>query len=72
VSRAFPSQVVVVIDQEFPQTRQEGQGSIKRPDAPRLRGIVDLVKQIPSELLAVPPEDYLMTPLIIKPDQKLL
>ncbi len=60
--RVVPSQVVALIDKLFPQARTQTEGGKEIPlsasHASQLAGILDLVQQIPSELLVLSPEQF--------------
>jgi hypothetical protein len=59
MTRVVPSQAVATIEQLFPGSRLDtGQRTYRFGQAGALRGIVDLVKQIPQELLIMPVEQY--------------
>jgi hypothetical protein len=55
----MPTQAVAAIDQLFPHVRGGGaQGTYSSGNASALRGIVNLVKQVPQELLILPSDQY--------------
>jgi hypothetical protein len=55
MTRVVPSQVVATIDQLFPEARNnKSQARHTLGQAGELRGIVDLIGQIPQELLILP------------------
>lgn len=55
----MPTDVVQTIDQLFSHAKNNaGQGTISSGHSPQLRGILSLVKDIPSELINLPPEHY--------------
>ncbi len=61
--RVVPSQIVEFIDLTFPkakkQTDEGGRGfSLNRPDQHPCAGVVDLIAQLPAELLVLPGEQY--------------
>jgi hypothetical protein len=60
--RVVPSQVVELIDLLFPDARQQKEGDDKFMltvgNAPAIAGILDLVQQIPHELLTVNQQQY--------------
>jgi len=61
--RVVPSQVVEVIDQVFPAVKdqkdsQQGRFSVDRTYQNEVAAIVELVDQIPAELLILDPKDY--------------
>jgi len=61
--RVVPSQIVEFIDLTFPkakkQTDEGGRGfSLNRPDQHPCAGVVDLIAQLPAELLVLPGERY--------------
>ena len=63
MSKVVPSQVVEVIDQVFPNVKdqkdtQQGRFSVDRTYQNELAAIVELVDQIPSELIKLDPKDY--------------
>jgi hypothetical protein len=63
MSRVVPSQVVEVIDQVFPNVKgqkdnQQNRFSIGRGHQNEVAAIVELVEQIPSELIKLDPKDY--------------
>jgi hypothetical protein len=55
----MPSQVVQTIDEMFPHAAKGiGSNSITASHSPKLRGILNLLKEIPSELLNLSASDY--------------
>jgi hypothetical protein len=55
----MPSQVVQTIDEMFPHAAKGiGSNSITASHSPQLRGILNLLKEIPSELFTLPASDY--------------
>ncbi len=57
--RVVPTQAVATIDLLFPHVKGgETQATYTTGNAPSLRGIVDLVREIPPELLALPSDEY--------------
>ena len=63
MSRVVPSQVVDVIDQVFPLAKDQkdhkaARFSIDKTYQNEMAAIVELVDQIPSELLRLDPDDY--------------
>jgi len=61
--RVVPSQIVEFIDLAFPkakeQTDEGGKGfSLNRPDQHPCAGVIDLISQLPAELLVLPGERY--------------
>jgi hypothetical protein len=62
VPNTMPSQVVLVIEKFFPHVTENvtvsRDGLIYSPQLDVLQGIVNLVHQIPSELINVPPNQY--------------
>lgn len=55
----MPSQVVATIDMLFPHAAREPSGAVLMAShSARLKGIIDLVKMIPSELIVVPADQY--------------
>jgi hypothetical protein len=63
MSRVVPSQVVDIIDQLFPDAKdqkdtRQNQFSIDRGHQNEMAAIIELVKQIPSELITLNPKDY--------------
>ena len=61
--KVVPSQVVEVIDQVFPAARnqknsQQSRFSVDRTYQNEVAAIVELVDQIPAELLILAPKDY--------------
>jgi hypothetical protein len=58
VSRVVPSQVVSFIDEVFPTARSESRLKVHADKAPVLLGILDLVKNIPAELIQLSGSEY--------------
>jgi hypothetical protein len=57
--RIVPSQVVTVIDQMFsPRTHREGHFAVSRGESTSIAAIINLVEQIPPQLLVLPGESY--------------
>ena len=61
--KVVPSQVVEVIDQVFPKAKdqkdtQQGRFSVDNAHQNELAAIVELVNQIPAELIKIDPKDY--------------
>lgn len=60
--RVVPSQVVELIDKFFPEAKTQKEGGKPVPlsasHALQLAAILDLVQQIPSELIVLSPETY--------------
>jgi hypothetical protein len=56
--RVVPSQVVAVIDQNFPSARANPDFSISSKSAGVLKAIIRLTSEIPTELLELNAEDY--------------
>ena len=58
--RTMPSQVVLVIEDQFPNVAKLGWNSepLNTSHLYTLKGIVNLVREIPDELLTLPHEDY--------------
>lgn len=56
----MPSQVVLVIEKFFSHVTRAtpGDGQIQSSHLDQLQGIVNLIREIPPELLAVPPDQY--------------
>lgn len=68
--RIVPSQVVDVIDQIFPTAKdqkdtKDSRFSVDKEHQNELAAIVELVEQIPSELLALDPNDYMALKLAV-------
>jgi|HubBroStandDraft_6_1064221.scaffolds.fasta_scaffold170353_1 hypothetical protein len=59
MARIVPSLAVAVIDRLFPHSSSLGRGSMYEEAAiPKLRAVIELVKEIPTELLSLRAEDY--------------
>ena len=59
MTRVVPSQVVATIGQLIPGSRDgTSRATYSMGQAGALRGIVDLIKQIPQELLILPVDQY--------------
>ena len=61
--RVVPSQIIEFIDQAFPKAKKQtdtgGKGfSLNRPDQHPCVGLIDLIIQLPVELLVLPRERY--------------
>ncbi len=56
--RAVPSQVVALIDELFPNTESAPNFKVNPDAAPRLAAIVQLVRDVPEELLQISGSDY--------------
>ncbi len=56
--RAIPSQVVALFDELYPNAESEPNFSVSPDAAPRLAAIVQLVRDIPEELLQISGSDY--------------
>jgi hypothetical protein len=57
--RLVPSQVVAAISEMFPRTQAKHQGErYTSREMHKLQGVLDLVQQIPNELLRMTPEEY--------------
>lgn len=68
--RVVPSQVVEVIDQVFPNVKnqkdiQQGRFSVGRDYQNEVAAIVELIDQIPSELIKLDPKDYTVLQLAV-------
>jgi hypothetical protein len=58
MARVMPSQVVQTIDQMFPHAAQNARGTPLSGHTASLFGILTLVKDVPKELIVLPPADY--------------
>ena len=56
--RVMPSQVVKTIETLFPYVTRGEKGSLFSENSTKLRGLAELMRGIPSELLVLPPEKY--------------
>jgi hypothetical protein len=53
----MPSEVVQTIDELFPQAKTGVAGFFTSGHSSQLRGIISLVKDVPSELINLPPKE---------------
>jgi hypothetical protein len=59
MTRVVPTQAVATIERLFPGSRNStSQATYSMENANALRGIVDLIRQIPQELLILPADQY--------------
>jgi hypothetical protein len=58
MSRVVPSQIVSLIDEIFPHTKNNADFYLDRPQAGSCTTIVELTEQLPPELLHLPSEQY--------------
>jgi len=75
VPNVMPSQVVLVIEKFFSHVRRAtpGDGLIQSSHLEQLQGIVNFIREIPSELIVVPPDQYgdmTLTITIIEENEK--
>ncbi len=56
----MPSQVVRTINEIFPTLQSAGVQSFGAGQSPALRGLLDLIKKVPDELITCPPEQFAM------------
>src|SRR5579862_980173 len=54
----MPSQAAATIGELFPGARNPSQATYTIGNANALRGILDIVRQVPPELLVLPPDQY--------------
>ena len=57
MARIMPSQVVQTIDKLFPHAAQNVRAPLSGHSA-RLLGVLTLLKDVPEELIVLPPVDY--------------
>ena len=59
MARVMPSQVVQTIDEMFPNAKKNGPDAMLSPGrGSQLLGILNLLKEVPDKLIALPPADY--------------
>ena len=58
MSKVMPSQIVQTIDELFPHAATGESGTLDASHGSRLRGIRNLLKEVPPELIVLPPGQY--------------
>jgi hypothetical protein len=58
MARIMPSQVVQTIDDLFPNAAKNSKGAIIAGHGPQLLGLLNLLKDVPAELITLSPAEY--------------
>ena len=58
MTRVTPTQVVTTLDKLFARSPPDGRRNLHSGQAPQLQGVLDLVREIPSELIVLPEEAF--------------